>query len=355
MVSLAQQLAEEWKRRPANLPAARLRHDDRAVQPDELEGSVVLVGLPGDEHVAAVAGCLTGRDRRVTVFDLGADRQSSALSLFPSVDPASCQGLLCRSAAAIRPLAHHDERTLYDESAAQFDGIDTHQFNATERRAAVLGLVASLDTPVAINDPWSSARAELKSNQLSVARRCGLATPRTIITDDGDAVRDFADDVGSSIVYKSLDDPVVWRDGERAGFLFTSIVTPQQLRALPAKLDCPGIFQERLEIESEFRVTVVGGQAFTARCDPPADGEVDWRRGLLEGVAFESSSLDPAMESRVIDLVARLGLEYAAADLVATRDELHLLEVNPDGAYLWLERTLGSPITESICDRIESA
>lgn len=355
MDSLAVELAEEWKRRPAGLPADSFSHGSAALSPEVLEDSIVVIGPVGDEHVAAVADALNGRDTTAVVLEVGAASQARPLTYRPSAEHIACRSLFCRSTAVTRSIAHHNERTLYDPCVRPLDELDTQQFRNTERCAAVLGLAALLDSPFSMNSPWGTMHAEQKPAQLSAADRCGLSTPRTVITDEAQAIRDFAAEVDGTIVYKSLDDPVVWRHGERAGFLFTSIVGTETMEALPGRLDCPGIFQEKLEVEAEYRVTVVGERTFSARCTAPSTGEVDWRRGLLAGVDFESVPLDSEIESKVISLVAELGLEFAAVDLATDGEQFHLLEVNPDGAYLWLERLLQLPITETICDQLIAA
>lgn len=352
MESLALQLAEEWTRRPAATLAARPSQQHRPIGPAELEDRFVIVGTRGDEHVAAVAAGLEARGVGTAVFELGAPDGDASLGFEPAASSTPCRGIYCRSTAVARPVAHHNERVVYDPQGAPASQYDSRGFEAIERRAAVLGLIAQLDAPLSMNDPWRSARSELKSAQLAAAKRCGLATPRTIITDHASAVREFAASVGMRIVYKCLDDPIVWRDGERAGYLFTSVVSDGQLAALPDRLEAPGIFQEKLKIEFELRVTVVGDRVFAASCPAPPGGEVDWRRGLLEGVDFESATLDADAESRVLALTRSLGLEFAAVDLVSDGRQLQLLEVNPAGAYLWLEKTLGLPVTDAICDRL---
>ena len=47
----------------------------------------------------------------------------------------------------------------------------------------------------------------------------------------------------------------------------------------------------------------------------------------------------------------RLGLRFGAIDLILTPDGRYVfLEINPNGAWLWMQRTTGLPIGEAICD-----
>ena len=58
--------------------------------------------------------------------------------------------------------------------------------------------------------------------------------------------------------------------------------------------------------------------------------------------------------TRLVDLAARLGLGYGAADLIVTPDGRHiLLEINPGGEWFWLDnvwgpRTLSSAIADTL-------
>lgn len=48
------------------------------------------------------------------------------------------------------------------------------------------------------------ADASYKPRQLSVAAECGMRVPRSLVTNVAAEVRDFADEVGGPIVYKSF-------------------------------------------------------------------------------------------------------------------------------------------------------
>jgi glutathione synthase/RimK-type ligase-like ATP-grasp enzyme len=83
---------------------------------------------------------------------------------------------------------------------------------------------------------------------------------------------------------------------------------------------------------------------------------VDWRRGLPDGLRFTASTLGDETLERVVEVVDELGLQYAAVDLIETADgTVWFLEVNPSGAYLWLERQLGLPVTNALVELLLSA
>jgi glutathione synthase/RimK-type ligase-like ATP-grasp enzyme len=52
-------------------------------------------------------------------------------------------------------------------------------------------------------------------------------------------------------------------------------------------------------------------------------------------------------------LVQKLGLRYAAIDLIETpKGDFVFLEANPNGQYSWLENDLGLPISDAIASEL---
>lgn len=79
-------------------------------------------------------------------------------------------------------------------------------FALTEAKLGVGGVLASL--PVTwVNHPARMAQAEYKPLQLDVADRLGLPVPRTLVTNDIDAVRTFAAETGRPLVCKTFSSP----------------------------------------------------------------------------------------------------------------------------------------------------
>jgi glutathione synthase/RimK-type ligase-like ATP-grasp enzyme len=166
-------------------------------------------------------------------------------------------------------------------------------------------------------------------------------------------VRAFADTLDGRLIYKSLDDPFVWQRDDRASFLYTNALTPADLSELDDRLLHPGLFQEQLKAVAELRVTVVGQRVFAARTT--AIEGIDWRRGLDSGVPFTRVTLDPVLEAAVVRTVAALGLSFAAVDLLETVDNTYFLEANSCGAWSWLEKGLGLPVTSALVDLLATS
>lgn len=221
-----------------------------------------------------------------------------------------------------------------------------------ESSGTVKGMLASLKA--FRMDPEPIIRhAENKQLQLEAAREIGLETPRTLITNDADAVRSFARSCEDGMVTKMLSSFAVYEDGAEK-VVFTNPVRPQDLEDLDGLKLCPMTFQERVPKSLELRATVVGDRVFAASIDSQASAPArhDWRKdgaALLE--SWKHYELPRDVEKRLLRLMDYFLLNYGAIDLILTPDGRHIfLEINPVGEFFWLESYPGLPISAAIAD-----
>ena len=224
-----------------------------------------------------------------------------------------------------------------------------------ESRATIQGMIASLKAfhldPVPV-----IRRAENKQLQLQVAREVGLDIPRTLITNDPEAVQAFAETCSGGLITKMLSSFAIYDEHGQEKVVFTNPVSPKDLKELDGLRLCPMTFQEQLLKTLELRVTVVGKCVFTAAIDSQASerAQYDWRRnglGFLED--WKPYKLPQDVEERLLRLMDWFDLNYGAVDLILTPDGRHVfLEVNPVGEFFWLERCPGLPISKAIADKL---
>ena len=220
-----------------------------------------------------------------------------------------------------------------------------------EAREVLLSMMAAL--PCFTMDPYDVVRrAAHKSLQLRVAREEGLAIPRTLTTNDPDAVRRFVASCPEGVIAKMLSSFAVYDDAGREQVVFTNRLRDGDLDDLSGLALCPMTFQEEIPKAVELRATVVGRRVFTAAVDSKAlaGAEVDWRRRGRELLgAWEPYALPADVEAALLRLTSRLGLNYGAADLIVRPDGTHVfLEINPGGEFFWLDGPL--PITKTMAD-----
>lgn len=221
-----------------------------------------------------------------------------------------------------------------------------------EARATVMGMLASLDAFRMDAEPLIR-RAENKQLQIQIARELGLETPRTLITNDPEAVRAFARTCESGLVTKMHSSFAIHED-DMEKVVFTNPVTTEDLNDLEGLRLCPMTFQEQVSKTLELRVTIVGERVLAAAIDSQASARAahDWRRdGVRLTNAWQPYQLPSEIEEKLLRLMDYFELNYGAADFILTPEGRHVfLEVNPSGEFFWLERSPGLPISNAIAD-----
>lgn len=221
-----------------------------------------------------------------------------------------------------------------------------------ESRVTIQGMIASLKAFHL--DPLPNIRhAENKQLQLQVARDLDLDTPRTLITNNPEAVREFAQECEEGLIAKMLSSFAIYEEGQEK-VVFTNPVTSEDLDNLDGLRFCPMTFQEKIPKALELRTTIVGKRVFTASIDSQSSEPAhhDWRRqGIALLKAWQPYALPQDVEEKLLKLMHRFGLTYGAMDLILTPDGRHVfLEVNPVGEFFWLEQCPGLPISKAIAD-----
>jgi len=225
-----------------------------------------------------------------------------------------------------------------------------YEFCLHESRATLLGSILGLTTrwmshPAAI---WSS---EFKPFQLSLAAQIGLTIPPTIITNDPDAIKKAFDQFGAMIA-KPVRRGHITNEG-RTSAIFTSQVLREHLDEIESARYSPAIYQALIPKRYDIRVTIVGRQVFAAAIDSQSDpaAAIDWRLTRNPALPHHSTRLPEQLLDQLRRLMELLGLTFGAIDLVQKTDgEFVFLEVNPNGQWVWLDRTLDMGISEAVAE-----
>jgi glutathione synthase/RimK-type ligase-like ATP-grasp enzyme len=136
--------------------------------------------------------------------------------------------------------------------------------------------------------------------------------------------------------------------------LFTGLVSAETLANLDLIRITPGIFQERIDKSYELRITVIGSRIFAVKIDSQAlaETQLDWRHAQHD-VAYEVATLPNEITMKINAFMQSLGLVYGAFDFIVTPDGRYVfLEVNPGGAYMWVEAATGLAITPALADAL---
>ncbi len=224
----------------------------------------------------------------------------------------------------------------------------------SESMAALDGFLDALNDARWVNDLQRQRAAENKQRQLRLAARAGLRVPRTLVTNDASAARQFFAETDGETVAKLLRPISVSMDAVDS-FVYTNRVREEDLVEAETLRHCPMVFQELIPKACELRVAWVAGQVFAGALDASGTsrGQTDWRRVAPEECRWQVGQVPGEVESSLGTLMSELGLAFGAVDLICTpAGEYVFLEVNPSGEWGMLERELGLPISDAIAEAL---
>ena len=223
-----------------------------------------------------------------------------------------------------------------------------------ESAAALEGFLDALHDARWVNDLQRQRAAENKQRQLRMAARAGLRVPRTLVTNDPAAARQFFAETEGQTVAKLLRPLTVSMEAVQP-FVYTSRVSEEDLASAETLRHSPMVFQELIPKARELRVACVAGETFVGALEASGTsrGQTDWRRAAPDECRWQKADLPAEVSSVLQALMSELGLVFGAVDLICTPSGEHVfLEVNPSGEWGMLERDLGLPISEAIAEAL---
>lgn len=213
--------------------------------------------------------------------------------------------------------------------------------------AALLNVVSAL--PVRwINNPHHDRLASHKPQQLVAAARAGLRVPRSIITNDPDEARSFAEQVGGPVVCK----PVVGGRLDAGGRSLMVATHVLDTTTIDDSLRLTAHYlQEQIPKDHEVRLTVVDGGMFPARISTTtAAARTDWRTDP-GGLDLSVAHLPGQVAAAVRRFMASYRIGFGAFDFAVTpAGEWVFFECNPAGTWAWVENRTGLPIAAAHAD-----
>lgn len=229
--------------------------------------------------------------------------------------------------------------------------VSEQKFAASQAKRSLPGVLGSLPGVLWVNRPERNADCT-KPTQLAAAVESGLSVPPTLITNDPLAVRPFAERCGGRIVTKVLGG-IVHTEGGKRGQLYTARVAAEDWENPRIALTAHLFQQEITDKAYEVRVTCVAGKLFVVRIEAPdGPGRLDWRTDSTN-LVYTEADLPAPVRTGILDMLFRLGLVYAAVDLIVDHDGTHwLVDVNPGGQWAWIDCTR-TAITTAIADLLE--
>ncbi|MET9560174.1 MULTISPECIES: ATP-grasp ribosomal peptide maturase [Streptomyces] len=215
-----------------------------------------------------------------------------------------------------------------------------------ESAQALYGMLRSTDARW-MNHPDAARRARHKPWQLSLAQRCGLPVPATLITTFPQAARDFADRF-PDLVVKPVSGA---HPQEPPRAVPTSRVAPDADFAAVAF--GPTLLQRRVVKRADIRLTCVGDQLFAARkpVAPDADpDEVDVRFATSDAL-WQPVDTPSSVAARVRSYLREARLAFGAFDFAEDAEGMWwFLECNQSGQFGFVQIESGQRIAAAVAD-----
>lgn len=232
---------------------------------------------------------------------------------------------------------------------------------------AALGGLCSVYQSAWVNHPADMTAASNKIEQLARTQAYGLLIPETLITNDRKALASFCRS-HPQVVYKTLTGPGLAglsciRKGIPVDYshsvALTRLITAEETELMADIRDTPCLFQAYIAARCEYRVTIVGERVFVAKHQDVADDAAGQTRGVDSRLAMKqarllAASLPDAFIAGLHKLMKSYRLSYATFDVLEDHaGSLYLIDVNPNGQYLFVERSVPTfDITAALADLI---
>lgn len=231
-----------------------------------------------------------------------------------------------------------------------------------DRLFARTEIVGALDTVwdtldcLWVNHPRYSTSLMTKVAQTHYGGLVGLRVPKTIITSNYNEIIDFYKMCNQNVVIKQLGNARGSQDWIE-GRLYTQKIEPEHLKLFKNAKYAPIMMQEAIAKKFELRITVVGDKILPVKIDSQYNTRTmnDWRRGPIGKIPHEKFKIPPIIANKLLRLHKKLNLIYSGTDMIVTPNNKYvLLELNPNGEYVWIEVLTGLPITKAISELLLS-
>jgi ATP-grasp ribosomal peptide maturase len=219
-----------------------------------------------------------------------------------------------------------------------------------ETRFGLGGVLASLPGAHYVNHPWRNRDAEYKPAQLATAARCGFDIPPTLLTNEEDAARRFAESNGP-VVYKPLRSTGYQGADGRAQTVWVDEVDPAEMHSGIAHTVHQ--FQKRIHAVADLRVTAVGRELFTVRIT--GSPGPDWRRHY-DALSYTLIDTPADLAQPVHAYLSAFGLVFGAFDFGVDQDgRIWMYECNPNGQFAWFPDAITGRIVSAVADQLQYA
>lgn len=285
------------------------------------------------------------RSRGIPLFRFNAEYENDQSGFALSISPTSrqfsltCDGRVCcvddvRAAWFQQPPPDPDHLAAMD---------------SVRWRSSMTTLNAFLDSLVCpwVNRPQAAQRAANKVIQLVTAARHAIKFPDSVISNDPQTVRAFAAH-HSPIVGKSIG--TQWMHlGDDLRVAYTKEIPGSWLQNDCDIAFAPVIYQKFFDRRRDFRVVMIGRQAFTAVCDTQTDDQKFDVRRDNDARFYRRCEFPEDLIGRLRSMMTDLNIDYCSADFFETSSaEILFVDLNVTGSWWWVDKLYDGEICQAL-------
>lgn len=220
--------------------------------------------------------------------------------------------------------------------------IEGSDHTRAEWSEALEGFLAEVPEQIWMNHPARNAIASHKIEQLSRARRMGLLTPETLVTQSEDEAREFFYQCNGQVIVKPLAFGYIERsDPNQDTILYTNRISESDLADLAAVSRSPTLLQREIQKKQDVRVTIVDRDVHAVGLvakHSDAKQHVDIRRNNMSGVEYCHLEVPENIRESLLSFHASYGLRFSAIDLAIDKHNNWIFfEINPNGQWAWTD------------------
>jgi glutathione synthase/RimK-type ligase-like ATP-grasp enzyme len=261
-------------------------------------------------------------------------------TLYRGVDIEDLEGFYLRSIpAAYAPYIEKDgQLVLYEDWFTRY-------MQERERASFYIAWLLKLQEQGKrlVNPPHAASVLQYKPFQLHALRSVGARVPKTLISNDPEAIATFRNDV-KDVIFKPV-----------TGGAITRVLDDETLAAIEHVRASPVIFQERIDGD-DLRVMLAGDDIVSSVAIRTPSQHLDFRADPVYSggeARYEEVPLPREVEEACRKAARTCGLAFAGIDIKRTSNgEWVFLELNSSPIYLDVELKLGHRISRAIAELI---
>ena len=307
---------------------------------------ILLIGEKTDPHIKAICSNLTEYDEQFVVLD----KINFSDYFSVTFEDGNFESKINIDNKLI---LNSEIKSVWNSTALKVIGknklsIASQKFANVEWTEGINSLWKSLDT-FWVNNPANIISSANRIYQLDIANKVGLVSPKTLITNNPDDLRQFYDDCNGEIISKTLGSSEGLPEGK---MIFTNKISDIHLKNIENLRYAPTMFQRYIPKKTELRITMIDSKIHTVEIysQKSETTKHDWRHyDDFKKTPYIPITLDDNVYKKLKNLMKNLGLVYGAIDMIKTPDdELIFLEVNANGRWYWIQELTKIDIAKDI-------